>query len=244
MKKDILKLNPVDLRVLNHIHDHGPILVPILSKELIIDRGRVEGSVATLLEKDLIDRDSNIITIHKLTERGNQANTGLIERLLIDKLQTPTHMKDLQQLEGVSRGDISAGIGILKKAKLIAIEKGTVSLSDANKASKFSMDLVDGLKDLSSGKDSVPEKVGLRLKERGFVEIIEKSEVTVTSKVDDKRLKNAVATEEVSKLTPEMLTSGSWKNVSFKPYAMNVKPRKIYAGRNHPYRQFLDHLKS
>ena len=56
-------------------------------------------------------------------------------------------------------------------------------------------------------------------------------------------LNSAIAKEEVSRLTPKMLASGAWQNVTFKPYSLKTKPRRIYAGRYNPYRQFLDHIR-
>ncbi|MCE2441349.1 MAG: phenylalanine--tRNA ligase subunit alpha, partial [Candidatus Latescibacteria bacterium] len=46
--------------------------------------------------------------------------------------------------------------------------------------------------------------------------------------------------EEVSRLTPEMIQSGAWKNVSFRRYDISIKPPRILIGRLHPYRAYLD----
>lgn len=220
------------------------VAVPELTELLNIDRGTLEGGIATLVENNLIKREVNNYNLHKLTERGINASEGLIERILINSLSTPVHMKELQSLEGYSRSDISAGIGILKKSGLISIDKGMVSLKDNKSAEKFSLDLEKALKLLTAGKTSIDESVALKLKNRGFVTFIEKSDVTVSTDISKKKLNTIKAVEEVSRLTPGMLVSGSWRDVSFKPYSMEAKPRKIYAGRLHPYRQFLDHLKT
>jgi len=46
--------------------------------------------------------------------------------------------------------------------------------------------------------------------------------------------------EEVSRLTPEMLQSGEWKNVGFRRYDLSIKPPRIQVGRHHGYRTYLD----
>ncbi len=240
----IITLKPVHLRILKMIASKRSVHVLELTEMLNIDRGTIEGGIATLVENNLINRRVNNYNLHKLTERGVDASKGLIERILIKTLADPTHMKDLQSLEGYSRGDVSAGIGILKKSGLISIDEGIVSIKNKKFAEVFSLDLEKALDLLKSGETSVDDSVALKLKARGFLNIISKSEVIVSTDISKKKMDLIKSVEDVSRLTPEMLVSGSWRNVNFKPYSMNVKPRKVYPGRLHPYRQFLDHLKT
>ncbi len=44
---------------------------------------------------------------------------------------------------------------------------------------------------------------------------------------------------EVTNLTPELIKTGIWKRVRFKPYNVEVAGKKVYAGKRHPYNQFL-----
>jgi phenylalanyl-tRNA synthetase alpha chain len=50
---------------------------------------------------------------------------------------------------------------------------------------------------------------------------------------------DAVAGEELTQLTPEMLKDGSWRGKSFRKYHITLKPARVTGGRAHPYRQFL-----
>ncbi len=45
--------------------------------------------------------------------------------------------------------------------------------------------------------------------------------------------------KEVANLTPELLKTGIWKQVKFKPYNVELLGKKIYAGKRQPYNQFL-----
>jgi phenylalanyl-tRNA synthetase alpha chain len=49
--------------------------------------------------------------------------------------------------------------------------------------------------------------------------------------------------EEAGALTPEMLRTGAWKNVTFRRYNVDVPPTRVPVGRRNPYAQFLDRLK-
>jgi phenylalanyl-tRNA synthetase alpha chain len=52
-----------------------------------------------------------------------------------------------------------------------------------------------------------------------------------------------ISGDEIGILTPEMLTSGSWKDKSFRSYNVNVPPVRLIPGRSNPYCQFLEHVK-
>ncbi|MCL1813926.1 MAG: phenylalanine--tRNA ligase subunit alpha [Treponema sp.] len=49
--------------------------------------------------------------------------------------------------------------------------------------------------------------------------------------------------EETGALTPEMLTSGSWKEKTFRSYNVKVPPTRLSPGRTNPYAKFLEDVK-
>ncbi|MEK7825812.1 MAG: phenylalanine--tRNA ligase subunit alpha, partial [Nitrospirota bacterium] len=59
-----------------------------------------------------------------------------------------------------------------------------------------------------------------------------------------KDVEGLVTTEEVSQLTPEMLKDGSWRGKNFRKYNISLRPPRLAIGRKHPYREFLDQVKS
>ena len=114
------QLTPENLKILKAIVESNKIEVPHLAKTLKIDRGKLEGGVATLAEKKLISRKTITSSIHKLTNRGVEASKGLVEHKIIDMLSARSMtMKELNLLEGFAKGDIPAGIGILRKSGII-----------------------------------------------------------------------------------------------------------------------------
>jgi phenylalanyl-tRNA synthetase alpha chain len=50
--------------------------------------------------------------------------------------------------------------------------------------------------------------------------------------------------EEVSQLTPELLKDGSWRNKRFRKYTISLRAPRIGTGKKHPYREFLDTVKT
>jgi phenylalanyl-tRNA synthetase alpha chain len=240
-----LELTPENLNVLKAISEHGPILVPELTEIVGLDRGKVEGCIASLVEQELVRRTQKTVTERILTQRGNTSKEALAERQIIKVLgDRSIPMSELAKRSNLSKADLTAGIGILRKAGIIMISNGNVSIADAKKASKFSVKIQSTLKQIANDPTSkVARGISDELLSRGFIEILENSETSVSTPINKNLLNSAIAKEEVSRLTPKMLASGAWRNVTFKPYSLKTKPRRIYAGRYNPYRQFLDHLR-
>ena len=59
----------------------------------------------------------------------------------------------------------------------------------------------------------------------------------------DHLMKQGVA-EEVSQLSPEMLKDGSWRTKRFRKYTISLRAPRIGFGKKHPYREFLDQVKT
>ncbi|MHA2253838.1 MAG: tRNA ligase subunit PheS family protein, partial [Candidatus Kariarchaeaceae archaeon] len=238
-------LTPENLRILNTIYNHGPVLVPELTDNLNMDRGKVEGGIATLVELKLIHREKSTSLERTLTERGIQAKEKLAERQIINALRKDQiHMNDLAQASDLDKSNLTAGIGILKKANVIQITKGQVSILDEEAAESFSLDIQDALIKLAkNGSSKISSTLSTTLEARGFIELVETSVTTVYTEITRKKLDSIVSAMEVTKLTPQMLATGGWRDVSFKPYSLSTSPRKVYAGRFNPYRQFLDQLR-
>jgi phenylalanyl-tRNA synthetase alpha chain len=53
-----------------------------------------------------------------------------------------------------------------------------------------------------------------------------------------------VGVQEIAQLTPELLKDGVWRGKSFRKYNIGLKPSRTAAGRKHPYREFLDSVKT
>ncbi len=49
--------------------------------------------------------------------------------------------------------------------------------------------------------------------------------------------------KEITNLTPELLKTGLWKQVTFQKYDTNVPVNKIYPGKLHPYRQVIEDIR-
>lgn len=232
------------MKILKLIEASQEIKVSKLQDKINLDRGSIEGAVATLVDKSLITKTVIKRTIYSLTTRGNNALNGLPERLIIvSALENELSMKDVSDKTGLSKPDVSAGIGFLRKSGVILIEKGLIKIINSQSAKTFSVSLQNALEAVADGKNSIDPSLITTLASRGFIEVTELSEAKVKLKITKSQLTKIRVIDEISKLSPNMIASGSWKNVKFKPYSMITRPRMLYAGRYNPYRNFVDHLK-
>jgi len=49
--------------------------------------------------------------------------------------------------------------------------------------------------------------------------------------------------KEVTNLTPDLIRTGFWRNVRFRPYNVEVPGKKVYPGKRQPYNEFLSNLR-
>jgi phenylalanyl-tRNA synthetase alpha chain len=183
-------------------------------------------------------------------------------------------IKDLQTQEGLAPGEISGIIGILKQEGTIVIGGGgALELIRESATAGALGDLLGKAKQHKSrelgeyeiaeqrliekfaqkrGDSHQPFRVDTRVMRRFGATQLGKS---VANEKQDYRLKagagsypatggDANLEYAVNQLTPQMLKDGSWRNVRFRKYTIDLKPeRPKRIGKKHPYREFLDHVK-
>ncbi|MEK7279227.1 MAG: phenylalanine--tRNA ligase subunit alpha [Nitrospirota bacterium] len=68
--------------------------------------------------------------------------------------------------------------------------------------------------------------------------------ITKNNELILREVEGFTSAEEVSQLAPEMLKDGSWRGKNFRKYNISLRPPRLAIGRKHPYREFLDQVKS
>lgn len=64
--------------------------------------------------------------------------------------------------------------------------------------------------------------------------------VRITPMGESRRAGGLEATREVSQITPELLASGEWASVRFKPYDIELATEPFHAGKKHPLQRVLE----
>ncbi|WOF17274.1 phenylalanine--tRNA ligase subunit alpha [Methanoplanus sp. FWC-SCC4] len=189
---------------------------------------------AVLLEsKKLCDLQKKVTVEYRLTREGEKyASEGLPERVLFESFENAIPMKELQK-----HPSSKLGIGWLRKKGWIAIREGIVEkISDAPIG-----DDEKALKDLKPGVPGLDELLKRKLVEETettdyFVSITTEGEVLVETGLDLRM--------EAGTLTSEQIRTGEWENLKLRRYNVTTPPKRIYAGKKHPYQQLIDEMRS
>ena len=209
-----------------------------------LDRGKLEYYLDYLISNELISRLTIVSHKMSLTAEGEEAaEKQLVERRIVKVLKENknVHFSNLSDLIGCDKKEMNAGIGLLKKKNLVKIDKGTITLTgDAD----INADLQKVLEDLKSNKAVETKDFESLLLERNLVELIEVKDTILEALVSYENAKSQIKeSTEISRLTPEMIRNGSWKDVKLKEYNLEVSPPAFYGGRKQPYAHFHDWVK-
>lgn len=96
--------------------------------------------------------------------------------------------------------------------------------------------------------EEVPEEEALSKIARGesvdesMVKILAERKLVVKQSDLLRKLKELEG-KEVTNLTPDLIRTGFWRNVRFRPYNVEVPGKKVYPGKRQPYNEFLSNLR-
>jgi phenylalanyl-tRNA synthetase alpha chain len=210
----------------------------------------------TLHEKNLVALQEKKTSMVRLREEGRlYAERGLPERRLIEAvlaLRGRASVKNAAEKADLKREMLPIVIGWIRRKGWARIYKTDGKLflqalkevEEADDEKLLRAILEKG--EISVDEMSRPMRLSLPvLKTRGLIEIKERTsrELALTQKGWRTAEKGLKPRGEVSELTPELITSGRWREVKFRRYNIRAPVAKIWPGKKQPYNSFLDELK-
>ncbi|MFX0085125.1 MAG: phenylalanine--tRNA ligase subunit alpha [Candidatus Hodarchaeota archaeon] len=247
MNKANISVSPDMYKLLEVLDAADPKTLDELAELLSISRAKVELLTFQLLNKNLVKREVNLLTRSVISEEGRTVLTkGLPENQLIALLTENKKgilFSKIAQKSGLSKQEVNAGIGQLKKYKIIEINKGIVRL--VKKPNKVNADLEATLHMISENPFTpITEEIKINLLKRKLIELKERQQTTVKlTELALKELPNIKISDTVSRLTSDQIRTGEWKNLDLKKYKITTRPKSIPIGRKHPYIMFLEEIK-
>lgn len=259
-------LHPLEVAVLSDLHKHSPTSEADLAANTGLDPAQVSMSIGWLQAKQYITATSEAVTkTVSLTSTGTEFSTSgsLLERIFNGATDAKQHgslltMKTLQETLGLQASDLSGPIGALKKEGSLQIGPGG-TLEPTKPASELTSALGTLIKDITRGPSSYDDRPD---QERKVIDAFSqrRGRSQEPFRVDEHIMRSfaltevgmSVATKVVTigvkdgyaQLTPEILKDGSWRNRAPRPYNIALRPPRIAAGKKHPYRSFLDKVKT
>ncbi len=232
--------------LLNTVNSSGKKTLNELADVLQFPRAKVELLMFQLLREDLVLRQMDIVTRAELTNEGKRIQKeGLPENQLLTFLRAKKTipLASIASETNLSKQAVNAAIGQLRKNSIITIDKGTVTLDKQTK--KVNIEIEKSITALAEKPTTkVSDEILSQLTRRKLIELKERQQTYVKiSQKGIETLPNIKIIETVSKLTPEHIRSGKWRNLQLKQYKIAAEPKNIPAGRKHPYLIFLQEVK-
>ncbi len=262
-------LHPLEIKVLAAFGTHPS--GSTLATEQLADATQLEPSqlsmaIEWLLAKQLLTITSETVTpVASLTPLGATyfEQSSPIEYVLSAARNASSNgrrltIPDLQTQEGLDPSVVSKAVGRLKKeGALLIMQGGCLESTGRPSPSADAMRvLLRELHEAPKAVESFPEAYRSLIQEhavrRGSAQEPFRVEERVarsymlspagTTAVE--HLAGQSAVEEVAQLSPDLLKDGSWRNTRFRKYTISLRAPRIGTGKKHPYREFLDTVKT
>lgn len=177
-----------------------------------------------------------------LVEQGKKPldTPNLPEYDLLTLLKEKNEIDQSEATRSIERRHLGTAINELKKQGLLELQKiDEITLlryvqGESNPLIKLNETYTNLATEYEKGTD-VEEQL-TTLEKRKIIKIKEQTNYKITITPEGKEIRENQK-EEVTKLTTEMIKTGSWKNVEFKEYNPQILGKEITKGRLHPLRQ-------
>ncbi len=225
----------------------------IVKKSGLLDV-EVMRAVQWLKNKELVDIKTEQKETTELDQNGRKYSSELPEKKILKAIASNSmDIKEIVKKTGLEFNEASECIGILRKRLAIEINNGAIKITDAGKKmqdkewleEKFLQKLE---KHKILEKESLTDEDNYSLNElakrRGFIKIEKKNHrQIILTKLGDALVKEKIDANVIDLLTPSIISSKEWQAKSFRRYDIKAEVPKIFGGRKHHYRTFLDSVR-
>ncbi len=248
-------LHPLERKVLLVLHDHDS--VEDTAARAGMQPVEVMRAFQWLQNKDVLSIHEELREEISLGTNGEAyKHQGLPERRLLNALTSqPLPVSELLEKAKLTMEEVHAILGILRQRNALALSKKEELLlmltptGEKTRATKLPEEKILGrefpfdIRELTAEEKSVVETLKRR-KDIVKVDLVKRKRAVLTAL--GKRLiadKNVRQLETVDRVTKDMLLSKSWKDTIFRRYDVSIDVPKIYGGKKHHYRRFLDDVR-
>jgi phenylalanyl-tRNA synthetase alpha chain len=257
-----MELHPLEIKVLLRCAPGEEVSHARLAAELGYNQGQANQALSWLSAKGFVKETTRSgRTFFELTDMGREAREkGTAEERILALLQTEgaLALPEISRKLALDPKDVGSAFGGLSKDGALRMDaEKRASLADPAGGARARLAATRALLDRAAGTGLLDER-GLSEEEKAVIgplakkraagsslfRLVEREDVTYAltpaGAEARKALREAGATgDEAGALTPEMLKSGEWKNLTFRRYNINVPPSRVLLGRKNPYCLFL-----
>ncbi|MBI4447682.1 phenylalanine--tRNA ligase subunit alpha [Candidatus Woesearchaeota archaeon] len=251
MEKLLASLHPLERKIVPFLKDGVTLQELVYLSHL--KEVEVMRALQWLENKGVLKIETTLKEEAVLGENGAKyLGEGLPERRFLESIKEKE--KILEEID-VPKDELNVCLGILRRKAAIEIrkdgEKTKIKITDSGKKILSKETLEEQfLKKipLSITGLSQEEKFALEsLKQRkGIISVkLVKTKKAKLTEVGYQLISTKIKQEEIiDSLTPKMLIDGSWKNKKFRSYDVKINVPKIFGGKKHHYRTFLESVRN
>ena len=261
-------LHPLEVKVLSTFASNPSAVLQTeqLAQSSGLEPSQLSMAVEWLLAKSLLAVDTEVVTpMVSLTKVGELyvEKHSPIERVLAAVREAATTGKrltiqDIQSREGLEPAEVSGAIGRLKKEGALLIIQGgclesTGRTSPTAEAIRGLLQQVHEMpREMQTFSDAQRQIIQDHAVKRGNAKepfriddrVARSLKLSAAGMEAAQQLSKQGVLEVVSQLTTELLKDGSWRPKRFRTYTISLRAPRIAPGKKHPYREFLDTVKT
>lgn len=243
-----MRLPPTQAAVLEATSAQEDQTIAQLAEQLGEKPETITGATFALEEAGLLDVSEQESEATTLTEEGERyVEEGLPERRLyeaaleLDADEEPVSMGEVIGRSGLEGSEVDIALSNYARKGYGTIDSGELTAAtDRNEDEE-----ADALARIAAEEPVSDESVLNALDRRDLVERRESTvrSVTLSEEGVTALMEGVEATETVGQLTPELLTTGEWRDVEFSAYNVEADAATLTGGKKHVLRQTADRVK-
>lgn len=256
-------LHPLEVKTLLHVEAGAEFGSELLEKELGFNTGQSNQALSWLSAKNLtqeVRRDTR--TFYERTELGAEyaAQGTPIERIFkaLEEGGALT-MSEIVAATGLEQKDVGSVYGRLSKEGVLTMDgdkRVSIAAEDHQDVDAIARSLLERAAEAPIDERTLSDDergvAAANAKKRGagsaMFRVVERESVWYRLSGDGETIREQLAAsgmtgDEIGRLTPEMLRDGSWRNRTFREYAVGAPVSRLLPGRRNPYSEYLDTVK-
>ena len=242
-------LHPIERAILKVLSASQTGSIESLSKITGLDIDQVRRGIEWLKFKNLVSVIESSTITASLSESGIMAaESGLPERRLVDAIgNDAATLGEVVASGKVQKDEANAAIAAAKRNGWIQFGQGakmSVTTASQSPEERILQKLRSGPLEISTLTDEEKIGYGLLARRPGYVQQREAKDVQVSLTDDGKSAAELAGNESLERrLTPEMITSGRWKEVKLAPLDVEAPAPTSFPGRRHPLVEVIEEIK-
>ncbi len=265
MSSNVAHLHPLEIKLLRALEPKDTVTSELVLERTSFNQGQCNQAISWLQAKSaLVESKRETRQLYEITQLGTVwKDEGIPAERIFSTIEEkgPLTLPEVGALLGLDQSTMGKAFGLLSKEGILTLntEKQIHRSGPYSQTVKVLRSLLDRagthsgilvVSELSKEEQNVLGGFSKKRQAAGVpFKIVEREVVSYKLTPEGVALKEEIQEQgltgdEVGMLTSAMLTSGSWKEKSFRSYAVDTPPQRVVLGRTNPYTDYIRWVKA